>query len=121
VIHLRIKVTLPLAVLLLLALLAWLCRDPGDDRPQRKPRRPGRPPHQSARRQARELRESRDYVTYEDALHAPHGTYTADELAAIADREVYEGARDAYESYCDPTVRAAIDRLKSWRPSHATD
>lgn len=116
-IHLRIKVTLPLALVLLLALLAWLCRDPGDDGPQRKPRRPGRPP----RRQARELRESRDDVTYEDALRAPHGTYSAEELAAIADREVYEGARDAYESYSDPTVRAAIDRLKSWRPRHATD
>jgi len=114
VIHLRIKVTLPLIVVLL---LAWLCRDPGLSRPQPKRRRPGRPP----RRQARELRESRDDVTYEDALRAPHGTFTADELAAIADREVYEGARDAYESYCDPTVRAAIDRLKSWRPSHATD
>ena len=116
-IHLRIKVTLPLIVLLLLALLAWLCRDPGDARPQPKPRRPGRPP----RRTARELRESRDSVTYEDALRAPHGTFTADELAAIADREVYEGARDAYESYADPTVRAAIDRLKNWSPRHATD
>ncbi len=115
-IHLRIKVTLPLIVVLLLALLAWLCRDPGTARPQRKSRRPGRPP----RRGARELRESRD-VTYEDALRAPHGTFTAEELAAIADREVYEGARDAYESYADPTVRAAIDRLKSWSPRHATD
>lgn len=119
-IHLRIKMTLPLALVLLLVLLAWLCRDPGDDRPQRKPRRPGRPPRQDARRQTRELRESRD-VTYEDALRASQDTYTADELAAIADREVYEGARGAYESYCDPTVRAAIDRLKSWRPGHATD
>jgi len=116
VIHLRIKVTLPLVLVLLLALLAWLCRDPGTSRRQPKPRRPGRPP----RRGARELRESRD-VTYEDALRAPHGTFTAEELAAIADREVYEGARDAYESYADPTVRAAIDRLKSWSPRHATD
>jgi len=116
VIHFRIKVTLPLVLVLLLALLAWLCRDPGTSRRQPKPHRPERPP----RRGARELRESRD-VTYEDALRAPHGTYTADELAAIADREVYEGARDAYESYADPTVRAAIDRLKSWSPRHATD
>ncbi len=115
-IHFRIKVTLPLVLVLLLALLAWLCRDPGTSQPQPKPRRPGRPP----RRGAREQRESRD-VTYEDALRAPHGTYSADELAAIADREVYEGARDAYESYADPTVRAAIDRLKSWSPRHATD
>jgi hypothetical protein len=116
-IHLRIKVTLPLVLVLLLALLAWLCRDPGTSRPQPKPRRPGRPP----RRQTRELRESRDDVTYEDALRAPHGTYTADELDAIADREVYEGARGAYESYSDPTIATAIDRLKNWRPRHATD
>ena len=119
-IHLRIKVTLPLVLVLLLALLAWLCRDPGTSRRQPKPRRPGRPPRRTVRRQTRELRESRD-VTYEDALRAPHGTFTADELAAIADREVYEGARDAYESYADPTIRAAIDRLKSWSPRHATD
>lgn len=120
-IHLRIKITLPLALVLMLVLLAWLCRDPGSDRPQRKPRRPGRPPRQDARHPARELRESRDSVTYEEALSAPLGIYSAEELGAIADREAYEGARGVYESHCDPAVRAAIDRLKRWRPRHATD
>lgn len=42
-IHIRIKVTLPLLVVLLLAVLIWLIRDPSQGRQQPVPRPPRRP------------------------------------------------------------------------------
>jgi hypothetical protein len=95
----KIKITLPLLLAVIIAALVWLVRDAGSSStPARKstPRRPRRRPRQTII----QPRDGQDngHVTYEDALRAPAGTYTADDLREMADREAQDAARTAYSA-----------------------
>ena len=94
-INFRINITLPLLLVILIGVIAWLVRDAGSSStPARKPapRRPRRRPRQTIIH-----RDGQDNgVTYEEALRAPAGTYTADDLRDLADQEARDTARTAY-------------------------
>ena len=95
----KIKITLPLLLAVIIAALVWLVHDAGSSStPARKstPRRPRRRPRQTII----QPRDGQDngHVTYEDALRAPAGTYTADELRELADQEAQDAARTAYSA-----------------------
>jgi hypothetical protein len=129
-IHIRVKFTLPLLLVLGIALFLWLSRDPnaGSSRSAHPvPRSPKRPPHPGPR--ARQTRppviihqdggSDRDgsAITYEEALAAG---LTGEALREIADREAFDAAKTAYaEALADPTYRQHIDKLRSWRTRHA--
>jgi hypothetical protein len=128
-IHIRVKFTLPLLLVLVTALILWLSRDPdaGASRSGRSahpiPRSPQRPPrtprrHPPPRDEAFIIHQDGDpdRLTYEDALAAG---VTGEALREIADREVFDAAKAAYaEALADPTYRQHIDRLRSWRTRH---
>lgn len=57
-------------------------------------------------------------VSYADALRAPAGTYTPDQLKQIADQEAFDAAREGYErAKANSPYTDAINRLRSWRPT----
>jgi hypothetical protein len=125
-IHIRIKLTLPLLLVLGIALILWLSRDPDAGSSQvvhPVPRSPQRPPR-APRRRTSPRDESfiinqdgdPDRLTYEEALAAG---VTGEALREIADREAFDAAKAAYaEALADPTYRQHIDKLRSWRTRH---
>jgi hypothetical protein len=129
-IHIRVKFTLPLLLVLGIALFLWLSRDPnaGSSRSAHPvPRSPKRPPRAPRRRRPPT---EKPFIVHQDG--APDGdsdlTYeealatglTGEALREIADREAFDAAKTAYaEALADPTYRQHIEKLRSWRTRHA--
>ncbi|NLF78155.1 MAG: hypothetical protein GX573_20880 [Chloroflexi bacterium] len=105
-IKLKLHITWPLLLLILLALLAFLIRGSGQARQpiRRGPRRPQTPPVARAERKARrgvtvippdeDFRDSATF-TYTEALSRG---VPADELSRIADREAFEAGQQAFDA-----------------------
>lgn len=105
-IKLKLHITWPLLLLILLALLARIIRDP--DRGQRgpvrqSPRRPAMPPAHAERRTPRGVtvippdEDFRDPATFTYAEALSRGV-PADELSRIADREAFEAGQQAFDA-----------------------
>jgi hypothetical protein len=121
-IHIRVKLTLPLLLVLFFALILWLSRKPDAGSSQsthpvpRSPRRPG-PRDRQTRPPVIIHQDGDPDLTYEEALAAG---LTGEALLEIADREAFDAAKAAYaEALADPTYRQHIDKLRSWRTRHA--
>jgi hypothetical protein len=125
-IHIRVKFTLPLLLVLGIALFLWLSRDPnaGSSRSAhpvpRSPKRPSRAPHRRKPfiiHQEGTPDDEAVCMTYEEALAAG---LTGEALREIADREAFDAAHTTYlEAQADPTYRDQIAKLRSWRTRHA--
>ena len=92
----KLKITWPALLLLLIALLVWLARDPGSHKPQRRaPIAPSRPPR---RRVPLHRQNTDDFVIDQD------GPVTSDYAAETErlDREAADRARTAYEETARP-------------------
>lgn len=59
-----------------------------------------------------------DEATYQDALSAPPGAYSPDELRTIADREALDSARTAYDAAAITPISQVITRLSLGAPGH---
>lgn len=144
-IHLKLKITWPLAILILVAVLAWLARS----RSTSATKRPAKPAEQSPARPATSRPSVETFIifpgdaegrpaaaseppapeahpddddnapeiTYAEALRAPHGTYTEEQLASIGDREAARAGRHAFrQAATDCQTTDSINRLRNWRP-----
>lgn len=123
----KIKITWPAAILILVAVLIWLSRPSAPAQPKPQPIEHPEPrvvvnrPHRHGktsewkrhkadiepvviidqRREGREepgTQDAPDEVTYEEAIRAPLGTYTHSQIDAIANRELREAAQEGFES-----------------------
>ena len=125
-IQFRIRLTLPLLLVLLVALILWLTRKPTAGSVQPAHQSPKHPPRPSRRRKPPTTepiiltQDGAPDLTYADALAAG---VTGEALREIGDREAFESAKTAYaEALADPTYRDQIAKLRSWRnPHHADD
>jgi hypothetical protein len=122
-IHIRVKLTLPLLLVLGIALLIWLSRDPTSGSARTVPQQPKRPPRTPRRQKPFIIHQDgapdgdSDRLTYEDALAAG---VTGEALREIADREAFDAAKAAYaEALADPSYRDQLTKLRSWRTRHA--
>ena len=158
-IHFKLKITWPLAILILIAVIAWLARDrstaaaaPKRTARSKPPRRgtfvhtemdgnpfvrvdradppftgtvifPGdaegqsRPPADPDRATPDLTDDDSPDITYAEALRAPHGTYTEEQIQAIGDREAARAGRQAYRKAAHRPVNDSIERLRAWRPN----
>ena len=103
-IKLHLRITWPALLLLLIALLVWLARDPGSHKSQRRvPVQPSRPPR---RRVPLHRQSTDDFVIDQDGPAI--GDYAAE--TERLDREAADRARTAYEETTRP-YETIIERM----------